>query len=1040
VLVFLAGFLGFITTEPDQVRGTDVSGTIFDGSGGPWTLAGSPYIVIGDVTVPTGETLTIEPGVEARFDYFIALNVGGSLVAVGTQISKIIMTSNSPTPEDDNWEGIVVNSTGHVDIEYCELSYAYAAVYVDSSDGNNITKSYMTGNRYSARLEWSNNNQIVANNISNEGGRMYLYHADNNVISDNEFYYNEGSMMFFEYADYNTVTNNTIAHDKAGIHFTWSDHNNVSDNTFIDSGIFLSHGRLSDFTTHTMQNNTVNGKPLRYIKECAGVTVDGESVGQVIFADCDNVIVRNLQIDNTYGAVQLLYTTNSIVESVSISNVSTGMYLEKSERNIIRGNNISLAGMAMHIHGSLDNTIESNEIVGNKRGIYTDLWSDRNTYANNTVSNNDLEGIEIYYESEDNIVRNNTIEHNRAGIVLKYGTRGSIVEGNTISNNERAGISLSDSEYNIIEDNELLNDGFYVWGTQLSHFNTHIMPENNTVNGKPLYYWKNCSDLSVDGESLGQLILVNCTNVDVRNLQLGNSYVGMEFAYSTGINITNNYVSNARYGISLHRASGNEITLNRIDTATYGIYALLSSNNITSNNVSHNGIGLDVQYSSLNNITQNDLWNNSKAINIYDGSSNIVYHNNFYFNENTPSEFPKSNFWNSSYPTGGNYWSDYVGVDQLRGPNQDIPGPDGISDTPYIFRTNSQDNYPLMAPFGTDVVPPMVTITSPTDGSTLTSSPATMTGTASDIGGSGLERVTVNVNDGVWSDATGTSSWTASVDLVPGLNTLKAQAWDNAGYSSAIDSVTVTYDPPGNDPPVASFTVSPTSGGFSTLFEVNASASSDMEDPSSDLEVRWDWEYDGIWDTDWSTVKTAQHQYPIPAVFIIPTVYTILMEVRDTSGLVANTSLQLMIDDFPPICSITSPNQGETLSGTASIVGAATFYVGNVTDVEVRIDGGSWMPTVGNLSWIYTWDTTGVSNGEHVIHARAYDGEQYSDTVNATVIVNNPISDGQDDWLFVAVAVSIIIIVVVMLLYIFLKRRRTKGEEESIEPILEESS
>lgn len=62
-------------------------------------------------------------------------------------------------------------------------------------------------------------------------------------------------------------------------------------------------------------------------------------------------------------------------------------------------------------------------------------------------------------------------------------------------------------------------------------------------------------------------------------------------------------------------------------------------------------------------------------------------------------------------------------------------------------------------------------------------------------------------------------------------------------------------------PPTASFTVSPASGTTETDFAFDASASSDAEDAASVLRVRWDWESDGTWDTDYSTAKTAMHRY-----------------------------------------------------------------------------------------------------------------------------------------------------------------------------------
>lgn len=58
------------------------------------------------------------------------------------------------------------------------------------------------------------------------------------------------------------------------------------------------------------------------------------------------------------------------------------------------------------------------------------------------------------------------------------------------------------------------------------------------------------------------------------------------------------------------------------------------------------------------------------------------------------------NLWNDIYPIGGNYWSDYAGVDLMSGPNQDQPGSDGIGDTPYVIDADSRDRYPLMTPSG----------------------------------------------------------------------------------------------------------------------------------------------------------------------------------------------------------------------------------------------------------------------------------------------------------------------------------------------------
>ncbi len=95
--------------------------------------------------------------------------------------------------------------------------------------------------------------------------------------------------------------------------------------------------------------------------------------------------------------------------------------------------------------------------------------------------------------------------------------------------------------------------------------------------------------------------------------------------------------------------------------------------------------------------------------------------------------------------------------------------------------------------------PPSIAITSPTGGSTVNTSTATVTGTASDTGA--IASVTVN---GVAATLGGGGSWSAEVPLKPGPNTLTATATDQAGISRSTSVEVTSIMTPG--PPITTTT------------------------------------------------------------------------------------------------------------------------------------------------------------------------------------------------------------------------------------------
>ncbi len=105
---------------------TDVSGTISTNT--TWNLAGSPYIVTGDITVDNGVTLTVDPNVEVKF------NSGRRMTVLGTlNANTVTFTSNQGSPAPGDWLYIRIGNgsfAGSATLTSCFVRYSqYFYIY-----------------------------------------------------------------------------------------------------------------------------------------------------------------------------------------------------------------------------------------------------------------------------------------------------------------------------------------------------------------------------------------------------------------------------------------------------------------------------------------------------------------------------------------------------------------------------------------------------------------------------------------------------------------------------------------------------------------------------------------------------------------------------------------------------------------------------------------------------------------------------------------------------------------------------------------------
>ncbi|MGQ0798445.1 MAG: right-handed parallel beta-helix repeat-containing protein, partial [Methanobacteriota archaeon] len=192
------------------------------------------------------------------------------------------------------------------------------------------------------------------------------------------------------------------------------------------------------------------------------------------------------------------------------------------------------------------------------------------------------------------------------------------------------------------------------------------------------------------------------SEVVIRQSRIGGGNWGVYFLRTSGVVVSENDLRGVLLSAIQAVDSEAAIAANRISSVETGIDLIDARGTVTSNEVSLSYFGVNVLGTQTDVVVRgNNLSRNQYGMRVWDQTSASVHHNNFLHNRvQAIDQRLFVDQWDDGYPSGGNYWTDYAGVDACSGPFQDVcPDPDGVGDTPYVIDFDSRDFYPLMAPF-----------------------------------------------------------------------------------------------------------------------------------------------------------------------------------------------------------------------------------------------------------------------------------------------------------------------------------------------------
>jgi len=536
----------------------------------------------------------------------------------------------------------------HDKYKILQLSYENLSHIEISIDGSNPSKNWSSLTLIPGYEDWFSG--------AGSWGNPYIIH---DVYMDPEFYWRgcitiKNTKEYFQivsclFTDTDTgivlenvingkVFNNNCTHHGVGIKLINS-HQNVI------SGNYL-HDNIDGITLANSNNNTIYGN-----------TLDANLYHGIYMSNChNNEVLSNNATSSHFGGIRIYNSNNNDVN-----------------QNIVKDNED--AGIA--ISGN-NNTLFENLATFNENGIVIG-GSNCEIFENNVNYNNDT-GIYCYgnyMNFSDNIINNN-----QYGIYFSYVFNSSI-SSNNINNNELCGIYLEDPENCSITNNLLDNCGLYTeFSNKYQKPSSNSISISNTINGKPVYFYTNKSNLEqVDFLNAGQILLFNCNNSEFANLELSSVYTGVLLINCRDFLITNlntsrnnfrglyildsqnitlshsTIILNGHNGVQFENCKDSVIKFNKVkknnrhgiitllsddssiinNTANYnrfcGIYLSGVYNKVFRNRISRNGdIGILLSNCMYANISENYVFNNTDhGVSINGGSynnisSNIILH------------------------------------------------------------------------------------------------------------------------------------------------------------------------------------------------------------------------------------------------------------------------------------------------------------------------------------------------------------------------------------------------------------------------------
>ena len=500
----------------------------------------------------------------------------------------------------------------------------------------------------------------IANSGTGYGDGIYARNTDSLTISNVKCSNNSGVGINLIYSDHCTISYVSCTGKNTGIYVYDSESTSIMNSDFSDNGRYGIDVGKSDscvISDTTCSNNSYgdiqlsesgNARLTNVISSRSGsrgiyltksnscVITDSEvsdsgSTG-IYLSQSDNCIITNSKCDlSTSSGIYLLYSEScSLNSNTMIGNGIgiSGTKLEEWNTHSIPENNTVNGSSIRYLKNQNDVSISSGDgpiIIANCNGVTITGISLLNDKAglsigfSSYVSFADGEilygnGVRIYYSDNCSFFDSNISFNGGEGIYARYSSYCRMTEV-ALLGNTGSGISIMDSSFFILHSVTLIGNGLHISGNKLENWDTHIIPANNSINGKSIRFLKDQNSVPLPAGD-GPIILVNCTDILIEDQHLDDVHSGIRILFSSQIRISNTTCVDNANGIEIkHSNNCSIIDILSTNNEYHGVYVGYSEyctieNSIVSFN-GYSGIYLsDADFSTIENV---DCVNNSMS-------------------------------------------------------------------------------------------------------------------------------------------------------------------------------------------------------------------------------------------------------------------------------------------------------------------------------------------------------------------------------------------------------------------------------------------